>query len=477
MELFGRLDGQRDGDRLAALERAQRAGKIALRQERLADSLFGARGQALQLGVGRVFGAEGLGDRVDVAERRVGGRAVAAFDFDEAEAQLRFGVFLLRASVVRRCLSKRAAQLRRILQGAERRAVLAELIERFADIERRLGDVVLEFAVVRRRRGKLGVARLRLTKLVERAVDLALRLFDVADVGVRDGDVALQGRIGGIGGGELLRKGEAVAVGLERGGQVVARLLRLGDVVERDRPLAQDGGVVRMRLRQRVVDRQRGLVLRERAVEVALVGERGADEIVGHREVAPTDDVGGFGCDQWGERLIGLAGERQRARRVAEVAQRRRAFELRRGDARHQVGRRLARADQLLLQRARAVEHVLDHRHRHAGGGAEALGEAEDEVVGGLGGEAQRVLRAVALLLGERAIASPPARQREGGDEADAGAPGDAPVGGGDRLGVGDAAFLLLAPLAFAARLRRPPPPRRRSRASPATTSSPKRST
>ncbi len=331
------------------------------------------------------------------------------------------------------------------LQGGERRVILAELIERLADLQIGERDIAFEPAVVRRGGRQLGHDRLRLPIVGERARHLALRRFDVADVGVGDADVALQRGVGGTGGDEFLRKGEPVPERLQRVGQIVARLLHLGDVVERERALAQDRGVARVGFDERVVDRQRGVVLRQRAVEIALVGENGADEIVGDGEIALSDRIGGRGGHERRERGVGLARERQRAGGIAEIAQGYRAFELRGRDAGGEVGRRPARADELLLERARAVEHVLDDRHRHAGGAAEALREVEDEIVGGLGGEAQRVLGVLSRRVRRVPLGARQRRQRQRRGQADPGAPGDALVGGGDRLGVGEAALLLLA--------------------------------
>ena len=102
--------------------------------------------------------------------------------------------------------------------------------------------------------------------------------------------------------------------------------------------------------------------------------------------------------------MPGLLGGGERARRVADRQQRCGGFIKGGGLAALELRRHLPGFDELLLQRARPVENILDETGGDPHDVAEPLRQVEDQTVGGFGRGGERCLRALALLVSNAAL-------------------------------------------------------------------------
>ena len=237
-----------------------------------------------------------------------------------------------------------------------------------------------------------------------------------------------------------------VAVGLERAGKVALRHLHVADLVVRHRQIALPAGVAGIGLRQPLSDGEAVAVGLERAGKVALRHLHIANLLVRHRQLALEVRASGIAGKQVRHDLPGLLGGGERARRVADRQQRCGGFKEGLGLAALELRRHLPGFDELLLQRARPVENILDETGGDSHDVAEPLRQVEDQTVGGFGRGRERRFGAPALLFGILSllvrdpllfdgnsalpIGEPGKRQRD--DKAGGKAPGEdvAPPGG-----------------------------------------------
>ena len=110
-----------------------------------------------------------------------------------------------------------------------------------------------------------------------------------------------------------------------------------------------------------------------------------ADSLVRHRQIALEVRAPGIAGEQVRHDLPGLLGGGERARRVADRQQRCGGFIEGGGLAALELRRHLPGFDELLLQRARPVENILDETSGDPHDVAEPLRQVEDQTVGGFG--------------------------------------------------------------------------------------------